>query len=718
MSECCFDPSDAKSLYPIHSRLYRVLSEGRLLDEERQAWQTLAVNSFGNKRSRSLSRTRTKSLTRKGRPTMRRKERDTGADESDGQVGEHERRGQSSFEFLAAQACLGNQTVSATFIVPSDETNASGGHSHSNSYSTAARTTTTKSSKSQLKPHSRNNSAGNSGVNAGRINMSKLCGNIGLDVDLDLDHGERANLVNHAATQGAIIRTVPDLEDALKRHGTKVIRLADPAHIPVDKGTPVSQPVSPNPLFTQNQRKTPSPDLSVSNISAISHSKVGIAIGTPPEEAEGAPAIVPVGPMAVSATYVPSHPYAQGGLSFSVQTSSGRERPIDSCGPGVSGSKVPPFSEILARHKVPFHPYALNSANTAQQQSIQPSSRFGINVARDSYLAANGLVGQFRSDDRQPDPSRMWAQLSPDVIKEILPEDLQYSPYDSDLKGIEKLEGTKISGRRREDERMKSIHDTAGVAEALLSATTYERDGKVLHEKHKDDHIIEQMDIPETTQLNETNLFVALSDLRKPSHASSAHTIASSRLGGAAKSTSTRSESLDDLETSSHAPTSGSPSPGFRVLGSPNDLDSFQDLFYQPSPTDIQDSPASPDGTTNVMSWDAAVRNRRTGSSLTSLARQLGEEYEALVSVDGNRASDMPLHSRPLGARPHHSGLSTEGNLQFVLEEMASADSPHRIPDDLETVHVFESANLPEDVYSLQASSITDGNGEDDDPTG
>jgi len=649
---------------------------------------------------------------------MRRKERDTGADESDGQVGEHERRGQSSFEYLAAQACLGNQTASATFIVPSpnsDNTKASGVHSHSNSYSTTTRTTATKSSKSQPKPHSRNNSAGNSGLNAGRISVSKLCGNMGLDVDLDLDHGERANLVSHAAIQGANIRTAPDLEDALKRHGTKVIRLADPAHIPVDKDTPVSQPVSPNPLITQNQRKTPSPDLSVSNLSVISHSKVGIAIGTPPEEADGT--IAPAGPMAVSASYVPSHPYAQGGLSFSVQTSSGRERPIDSCGPpGVSGSKVPPLSEILARHKVPSHPYALNSGNTAQEQNIQPSSRLGITVTRDSYLAANGLVGQFRSDDRQPDPSRMWAQLSPDVIREILPGDLQYSPYDSDLKGIEKLEGNKNPGRRRENERMKSIHDTAGVAEALLSATTYERDGKVLDEEHRDDRIIEQADIPETIQPNETNFLLPLSDLRKTSHASSAHTIASSRLGGAAKSTSTRSESLDDLETASHAPTSGSPSPGFRVLGSPNDLDSFQDLFYQPSTTDIQDSPASPDVTANIMSWDAAVRNRRTGSSLTSLARQFGEEYEALVSVDANRVSDMPLHSRPLGARPHHSGLSTEGGLQFVLEEMASADSPCRT--DLESVHIFESANLPEDVYSLQASSITDGNGEDDDPTG
>jgi serine/arginine repetitive matrix protein 2 len=716
-----------------HFQFYRVLSEGRLLDEERQAWQALAVNSFGNKRSRSLSRTRTKSLTRRGRSSMKRKEHGKGADEPDEQGGEDERH-QSSFEYLAAQACLGNQTASATFTLSSpnpDATKSGGMHSHSNSHSTTARTLATKSSKSQsTKIHSRNNSAGNSGVQAKRIAVSKLCGNLGLDVDLD--HVERENLVSNAASalEGAYIRTAPDLEGALKRHGTKVIRLADPAHIPVDKGLPVSQPVSPNPLLTQHQRNTPSPDLSVSNISTISHSKVGIAIGTPPGEVEGAaPAIIPAGPSAVSASYVPSHPYAQGGLSFSVQTSSGRNRPIDSRvpaleahSPAVSSSKVPPLSEILARHKVSPHPYALTLGNTSQDQSIQPSSRLGINVNRDSYLDTNGLIGQFRSGDRKPDPSRMWAQLSPDIVREILPGDLQYSPYDSDLKGFETLEGAGISSRK--DERMKSIHDTAGVAEALLS-TAYGRVGNMEHEKHKDEHrMVGRMDSSEKLQPNQANFLVASNDLRKPSHTSSAHTFASSHLDAGTKSPSLRLESFDGLETASNAPTSGSPSPPFRPLGSPNDLDSYQDLFYQPSTSDVQHSPASPDGTINPVSWDAAVRNRRTGSSLTSLARQLGEEYEALASVNASRASSMHLHSRSrsLGALPHHSttsGLSTtEGNLQFVLEEVAAAEFPHMMPRVHDTLHVFGSANLPEDVHSLQASSIADGNGEDDDPTG
>jgi hypothetical protein len=522
---------------------------------------------------------------------------------------------------------------------------------------------------------------------------------LGLDVDLDLDY-VRGTVA--PAPQNANIKTAPDLEGALKSHGTKVIRLADPAHIPVDKGPPVSQSGSPHPLVPQTQRKTPSPDLSVANLSVISHSKVGIAISTPPEEAER----IVAGPLPISASYVPSHPYAQGGLSFSVQTSSsGREHPIASPTPEAHS---PPLSEVLARQTVSPHPYAL-----ASEENIQPTFRLGINVGRDSYLDANGLIGQFRSDDRHPDPSRMWAQLSPDAVREILPDDIQYSPYDFSVTGIEKLEGTRrIPGLHKEGTRMRSIHDTAGVAKALLSTTRYGEDMKM--EEGKDDgRIVTRLENPEKMQ---PSSLVMSSDLRKASHTSSAHTIASSHLDSL-KSPST---SIDYLETASSVPTLGSPLPAFRPLGSPNDLEAYQDLFYQPSPTDGQYSTALPDGAANAVSWDAAVRNRHTGSSLTSLARQLGEKCEAFASAHTSRASSVYLNprNRALCAQPHHSGLPTDGNLQFVLEEMASAEFPDKMPDAHESLRTFDSANLPEDVDSIQTSSIMDGNGDEDDPTG
>ena len=643
-----------------------------------------------------------------------------------------EEQGQSSFEYLAAQAYLGNQTVSVTCGVSSpdsDETRASADisglsrtdltgdgngtrsdrvmHLHSNSHSTAK--TVTKSSKS--KSHSRNNSVGNSAVHAGRITVNRLCGNLGLDVELD--HVERLNLVDSAASvpHCTNIRMAPDLEGALKTHGTKVIRLADPAHIPVDKGLPVPEPDSPYPLIAQSRKKTTSPDLSVSDSSVISHSKVGIAIGTPPEVEGAGPTVIPVGPLPVSESYVPSHPYAQGGLSFSVRAAKSGRGPNDLH--EFPEASTPLQYETSTKHKIVPHPYALTLGNTAQGQSGSSFSRLGITVPRDSYLDANGLFGQFRSSDNKPDPSRMWAQLSPDVVREILADDLQYSPYNSDLKGIDKLEGQRNFDYSIEGESTRAIQDTSWMAEALLSTKRYGKDNHVMGGEDKTG---KQMGSSEKMQPSRT---VSLNNLRKPSHSSSAHTIASSHLDLATKSPSTRLEFLDRLETASPTPNSGTPSPPFRPLGSPNDLDSFQDLFYQPSMTDVE-HPPSPDATANVESWDAVVRNRRTGSSLTSLARQLSEEYEALASVNASRTSSLYLHSRSrsLGALPHHahaSGFSSEGNLQFVFEEMPF---PDRMPNVHETVHAFESANLPEDVYSLQASSITDGNGADDNARG
>jgi hypothetical protein len=49
---------------------------------------------------------------------------------------------------------------------------------------------------------------------------------------------------------------------------------------------------------------------------------------------------------------------------------------------------------------------------------------------------------------------------------------------------------------------------------------------------------------------------------------------------------------------------------------------------------------------------------------------------------------------------------------------MASAEFPDKMPDAHESLRTFDSANLPEDVDSVQTSSIMDGNGDEDDPTG
>ena len=73
---------------------FSVLEQGQQLAKERKAWELQATTSFGNRHIRSLSKTRSKSLTRGGR----RKGHQT----------------QTSMEYLAAQACVGNQNVTPT----------------------------------------------------------------------------------------------------------------------------------------------------------------------------------------------------------------------------------------------------------------------------------------------------------------------------------------------------------------------------------------------------------------------------------------------------------------------------------------------------------------------------------------------------------------------------------------------------------------------------
>lgn len=663
-----------------------MLAERQLLEEERLAWQTLAVNSIGNKRTRSLSRTRTKSLTKRGRASMRRKpngdvdavgDSPTAEDQDTHSYG-HVR--QNSFEYLAAQACLGNQNLALTpnieapslgfsSSLPDDRFNtpgpritraistggssgpdpSRGSHSHSNSHATSVvRTTTSKSSKSQKKSHSRNGSSSN--TTAGR--MGKLCGNPGVDVDLNLDDVKSSNILRNVAPvlEGVQHKVTPDLEGALKGQGTKVIRLADPAHIPLDKGMPVSQSLSSNSVPVLNQRKTPSPALTTST-SAISESKVGIALGVPPEEAEA---------IAANRPYVPSHPYAQGGLSFGYMSpASGRVEEGNAELPGgplpVSGYGHAPISDTLAKQKHIAHPYSTGLATTDESK------------VHAHFASESGGTGEHAS-------SYKW------------------------------------QGRRGDGDRIKSIHDTAGVAEALLNTRVgFGENNPVLSP-------LSQSNDGNTTQS------VALDD----KHGSTTHSdnleILSSPIAGAGP---LEIPSVDRQGSISSVLTSGSSSSQLRLLGSPNDLESFRDLFYQPSPNDNQlsesaDTALPADAGT---SWDQAVRNRRTGSSLTSLARQLGEEYEAIASGNASTVSSLYLHSRSrsLGALPRHSGpfgLSTEGHLHFVLEEVQHGESPAAVLDVDGALRAFQlPRSLPEDVESSRASSIIDNHEQEDDPT-
>ncbi|KAF8957848.1 hypothetical protein BDZ97DRAFT_1844340 [Flammula alnicola] len=663
-----FAQDDLALLSPVPS-LAHVLRDGEMLDAQRKAWQIQAEKSFGNKRSRSISRTRSKSLTQKAR-----------------RGGHHHH--QSSMEYIAAQACLGTQNLTPT-IVPArmnmsfsdsntiTSSSGKGSHSHSNSL---VKSLNTKSSKSHSRTHSRNDSWSKSALKMAKSTV--ICG---------------FPAVDDASPRGP--NRFVDLEGALRSHGTKVIRLADPAHLPVDRGLPIHPSASASTNQYNAPRKTPSPAFS-----AISESKVGIALGTPPEEDSDA-----------GVNYIPSHPYAQGGLSFSNAPPAPEHRHVDFAGPHPSintSSKVPQISEILARHKLPphmvLHPYAQQTSN------------------RDSYLDANGLIGQYRSEDGTPHPSKMWAQLSPGVVREILPHDLQYSPFMPE-NGQDSLSPS--------NRHPISINDTVGVGETLVNAARFrgsQDSGLGTSESHANSsqkhHQQPKVAPPAWNQETEEDSHPSLFDssrpmevTRKPSDRSMNHPTFSSELEYLPVPSFDRQQGNSSPGVTSE---DSSPPQSLRPLGSPHDLESFQDLFYRPNINGSQRTPneaalpetPSPPHRSSIP-WDINMRNRRTDSSLTSLARQLTDEFEQMA-LEQERTSSQYSQSATSSSRQQSSLMRrpTEGSLQFVFEEMRVSESPPAASM-ADPIHAFKpSETLPEDVLSSRASSFIENN-EDDDPT-
>jgi serine/arginine repetitive matrix protein 2 len=497
-----------------------------------------------------------------------------------------------------------------------------------------------------------------------------------------------------------------------------------------------------------------------------------VAIGTPPDEEN-------VNADGDYANYVPSHPYAQGGLSFSTggagassgeaqQPSQNRQRG-EFAGAHLSlahpaSVKVPPISEILARHKLSPHMAALHMPHPYAQARSQPGA------PRDSYIDANGLVGQHRSDEGTPHTTKMWAQLSPGVVREILPGDLQYSPYleerggaghsgsegkekDSSGNGAEVRDDDNDDGDAK-DRRTLNIRDTVGVGETLVRAS------EVGHSL-----------LPELggVKRNAVQLFPSRSvDLGK-SHQQPLEKLDISQIVEYTPKEKPTLEGNSSLQSNSFDISSSSTSRSPLLLGSPNDLETFKDLFYRPTNTRsmqrIPNEPALPEtpspphhisnsaGGSNI-SWDI---QRRTGSSsLTNLARQLTDEFEQMA-MERERERTSSQYSNGNGSflyedqRVVPSGVSSRqqsrgssisggtgvgvgglvrrptaegGSLEFVFEEvipMSSSPTSDREGFGLELadpIHAFKpSDTLPEDVQSSRASSFIESS-DGDDPTG
>ncbi|KAF8069215.1 hypothetical protein FPV67DRAFT_1449004 [Lyophyllum atratum] len=628
--------------------LARVIEEGEKLESQRKQWQDQATHSFQNKRTRSMSRARSNSLTQRGRRVDEPKP--------------------SNFDFLAARACLGNQVLTpavAPARAPDIQISSFASSvpfsksSHSHSHSSSLVKTLTKSSKSHSPGHSRTDSWGRSAV---KMAKTAACGLVGTD---------GLGSPSYTPENG--------LESMLRAGGTKVIRLADPA---------MGVPSDDTPLTSNS----PTPSGSVA-----SDLRIGIALTTPP---------LVDNPVDLDAMRLPAHPYAQGGLytyntfvpapqhdkqvvdepleydvSRPQDTNKSEPKDVFPSGPSTRQRDLPPA--------VPYHPYAQHSSTG------------------DSYTPDNKLTRHPFIDSDIPPPAKMWAQLSPGLVREILPGDIQYSPFMS--------ENGDVSSRNS-----RVIYDTVGVGEALAYAVR-EKTSKDSGMGTSGDQGVGDLSqvlaagaIPKRSyrqpvQYDTTRpLYLSQQD-KKPSDPHSAHTFASSTLLYQQMSPPDLPRQYPSNDTppprgTSTSPESLSPPHSPRSFGNPDDLDNFYDLFYKPSrPSTQQGVPSE----FSAASGTPIGSRRRVGSGLTSLARQLSEEFEHLaLEQEGSqysRSSTMEIRSS-IGRRP------TDSTLEFVFEEASPPESSTTelsSPPGQSRISPFHpsSVHIPEDVESSRASS-------------
>ena len=655
----------------------RVLEEGQLLERRRKQWQIQASESFQNKRTRTISRTRSKSLTQG-------KHKD-----NEGQ------KPQSAIDFLAARSFLGNQAlplVSQPIRKRSISHENAGGkvgklsHSHSNSLAK----TLSKSSKAS-RGHSRNDSWSKSAFKVAKSTVA-LCG---LNGD-----GMAVSPLNEKSSS---------LDRGSKEDGTQIITVAP--QIPIDKDA-----VAP-PSNTHPPRNGVSP-----TYSDVSDAQVGIAVTTTPQADDA---------MDHGSVRVPAHPYAQGGLyAYSHKVSAVPERRHDrgldyiAPHPSTVTAKPPgPHDGSIQQRPPPqafLHPYALATS-------------------RDSYQSEAKIIPYPRPDSNVPPSSKMWA-MSSGVVREVLPNEIVYSPFIPN-----KSPPPDVGPSHGLDARnSKMICDTVGVGETLAYAIRRRRSQDSVGSN--EDVTITRANHQAWAEADEENLPATDPGSLGPKHihrkpvqydATRPPYLQTSKITSdpstnhpltlpspdQSNSPDFRPPSAGFVNHSSHSSpgvTSQGSSPQLspRPLGSVDDLDHFHDLFYKPnlvreSSIDIQ----SPVPLNPGVPVDVSSHSRRTGSGLTSLARQLSEEFEELNAQRELSSYSDSSSSRPAQHQGDFAGRTTvDTNLQFVFSDTQTT-SPTRSNVDLSRGSILAFHNLPEDVGSSRASSIMERSLSEDDDT-
>ncbi|OSD04996.1 hypothetical protein PYCCODRAFT_1406322 [Trametes coccinea BRFM310] len=749
--------------------LSKVLEDGRQLEEERKTWQRQAAKSSMDRRARSMSRARSKSLGSRA-PA-------------------HAREHQSAFEVLAEATLLGSQkrrpTVHVRVRPPRSDghattsgygTTASGtgmgtwtsashgqtqtqtrsrGHAHSNSVGTVSQPRSDESFM-WTPGHGRNHSFGKSALRMVRTTAATAAGLCGVAGGHESDE-------DRAKGKPPMSEKANAMEEALKGDGTKVLHLRD--QLPRRRedqardtgGVVVITPPADTagrlgehhagvgPSGTNGVSPTPSAQ-------TTSGEGVGIAISSPPaeESVESEP------------IRIPAHPYAQGATYPFYQRNVGRAPILPSVRAARSDSSAAPSptsttgEESVTKHRQPIvaHPYSPYKQVTHPYAAITGTPNEQRPEQRQTPRARTGRLLEVR-----PPQSRMFAELAPGEIREILPDEIQYSPYiptppvrlpesSSSQTSNHPYSGPPPTKRTSEwgfaDALAHTMRRPASIDSGLGTSENQEFPDP---EKIKISHVLDSADddvvvISPEEEHDEEDLN-ALSPASYPSGhssggryrpglargatlASSNHTLASSPMENINPPVFRKELSTGQLSHASSGSSPGvvsqqsSPPMSPRPIDFTEDLERFRDLFYQPpesrTPSSDDSRPAFSRRPSSSIAVELNARSTRTLSGLTSLARQLNENMEEMEAYETlnegyGRASPMwgARHGGLEGRRPEDLGpepsqVLSQSPPNLVYER--EGKSPMRLPMETNVALSQPSDNVPEDVESSRASSM------------
>ncbi|TBU27978.1 hypothetical protein BD311DRAFT_739615 [Dichomitus squalens] len=750
--------------------LSKVLEEGRQLEEDRKAWQLKAAKSL-DRRAGTISRARSKSIGSRAAPHAKHPSAFVSLTEAT-LLGSQRRRptvhvrvkpprsdGHGSSSGVGTNTITGTGTGTALGTYTSAsyaQTKSRSHHGHSNSLGTISQT---RSEESFLwtPGHGRNRSLGKSALNIVRATATTaagLCGVNGSEND-DAKGKGRPPLNDKAAA----------MEEALRHDGTKVIHLRDQVareKVQYDGGIVVITPPpdSNNTHTTFSSRLGPggangaSPTPSGMSTSAEG---VGIAISTPQrtppaqETFEKEPIRIPAHPYAQGSG---SHPYYQRAVGRAPIQTNVRAAQYEGASPSPTGSAA---DDSITKHRQPVkvHPY---SPYTQVQHPFAAVT--GTDPGHSAQPTTAGKQQPSRNPESRSPQSSMFAELSPGTIREIMPDEIQYSPFIS-TPPVRLTEFATASGAltahpygppsKRTSEwgfadalnytmtRRASEDSGLGTSEAhdmppIPRVPSHEDEPERLPFKDVLDDSDELVISPDQEDLGEEDFRPdeAFGSSSRPRIArertgvssQSNHTLASSPMEHVnpllfrRKDNSTGERSFNSTRSSPGVVSAQSSPPLSPHLFQSNDLQEFKDLFYKPeSGTPSDERPPISRNESGSIQIELNSRSTRSLSGLTNLARQLSvnigemqDDEAALEEIDrvspmwGTRYGGLAgVRPDDLGPEPPEVLSQSSSRSGYRRDDM---QSPLRLPLDEEMVLSQPMDVVPADVESSRASSM------------